>query len=514
MKREKTGTTRSVVSNWAGQVATIASGFILPRLLNDTLGTAELGVWDIGWTARSVITMSSFGMGSSSNHYAARFQASGEWDRLSHVLSATIALVIYTLLLALLVTVGCILVVPFVMRNDTAELVASAQIVVAAMGFAAGLKMVQVVYGGSMAGIGRFDLLNLVEIVGDVVMLVTLFATLWLGGGLRIMAMCVAGNEIIRWWGKRYYFYQLCPQVRIRPRWTDWKMFREVAAYGTKTLGDALADIIVAQGTIAILAFYHGAAVVPLFARSRNLIRVATRFVLGYARVLVSKAGELYESGDRTRLAGLLVEGTRTGLYLALPVATVFLIMGSPLLRRWMGDEFADPTVLMILAAGYLPFHVQRSTYHFLLGIGKHGRAALATLIASVVTVGLCFVFVGVLGWGVIGAAIAVAVPVGFVNLVVIPWVGCRVVGIPVLKYWSQCVGGPVMSVLPFAGVLMASRLMLPERPYVSLAVGMAVGGPVLLVVYWRSALPAGLKTRLQRLVFDRLRRKSAGGDK
>ena len=127
VNRDKTGVARSVMANWVGQVVTVVSGFVLPRILNDSLGQAELGVWDFGWTARSVISTSALGMGSCSNHYAARFRASGEWDRLNRTLSATLALVIYTSWLALLITVGLAMCTHFLMPTETLELIFSAR---------------------------------------------------------------------------------------------------------------------------------------------------------------------------------------------------------------------------------------------------------------------------------------------------------------------------------------------------------------------------------------------------
>jgi O-antigen/teichoic acid export membrane protein len=500
----KTGLARSVISNWLGQVVLLASGFVLPRLLDDSLGAEELGVWDFAWSARNVIAMSSLGMGSSSNHHAARYQVSRQWDRLNRALSATLALVFYTVLLALVVTVGLVLVTPLLMQKETVELVESAQVLVAAMGFAAAMKMIQVVYGGSIAGFGRFDLLNLVQIVGDAILVAALFIVLALGGGLKIMALCLAINEVLRWAGKRQVFYHLCPHFRLRPRWADWEMFKEVATYGTKTLADSIATMVLNQAVMAFVLYYEGAALVAVLARPRALIRFTTRFLLGYARVLVSKSGELHDDQDKGRLAGLLMEGTRYALYLALPMAVLLLIMGGPVLRVWMGEDYVVPTVLAILVLGFLPFHVQRATHHVLMGIARHGVASFASLVAAALSVVMCVLLVGVLRWGLIGAALALAIPVGLVNLLVVPHAGCQAAGLPLATYWAKTIWAPVLAVLPFAVVLLASRLLLWDRPVLSLAVGLVVGGPVLLVVYWRMALPGRIKARIQGRLFAR----------
>lgn len=496
----KTGVARNTMANWGGQLAMLASGFVLPRLLHETLGAAELGVWDIAWTARSTIAMSSLGMGSSSNHHAARYQATGEWELLNRTLSATLALVIYTTWLALLIAAGLALVMPWLMPLDP-DLVGSAQVLIMAMGFAAAMKMVQVVYGGSLAGIGRFDLLNLVEIVGDILLISALFGVLLAGFGLKTMAVCLVAAEVFRWLGKRHFLYRLCPKLRLWPRWTDWELFREIAAYGSKTLADSIANLILNQAVPWLLLPFAGAPTVALYSRSRALIRFTTRFVMGYARVLVSKAGDLQGRQGQDQLGKLLIDGTRYSLYLALPVAIVLLTMGRPLLLVWMGQDYSDPRILWILVAGFLPYQVQRSSYHVLLGIGQHGRSSLASLVAAILSAALAALFIGYYRWGVIGAAAAIAIPTGLVNAFVIPYFACRAVHISLWQYWKRSFGRPIVDNLPFAALLVAARVLLPSRPILALAAGLAVASPVLVAVYWRSVLPLRFKQRLKGLI-------------
>jgi O-antigen/teichoic acid export membrane protein len=260
--------------------------------------------------------------------------------------------------------------------------------------------------------------------------------------------------------------------------------------------------MVLNQAVMAFVLYYEGAALVAVLARPRALIRFTTRFLLGYARVLVSKSGELHDVEDKRGVAGLLIEGTRYALYLALPAAVLLLIMGGPILRVWMGEDYVVPTVLAILVLGFLPFHVQRATHHVLMGIARHGVVSFASLAAAVLSVVMCVLFMGVLRWGLIGAALALAIPVGLVNLFVVPHAGCKATGLNLATYWAKTIWAPVLAVLPFTVVLLASRLLLWDRPVLSLLVGLVVGGPVLLVVYWRVALPEGIRSRLQAKLF------------
>ena len=115
--------------------------------------------------------------------------------------------------------------------------------------------------------------------------------------------------------------------------------------------------------------------------------------------------------------------------------------------------------------SGILPLFTQQATYHILMGLASHGLAGVASLIGSLVGAGLSILFVGVLGWGIEGAALATAIPVFVVNICVLPYAGCRAARLPLLRYLRESVVSPVLSVIPFALVLLAARVWLLDDP-------------------------------------------------
>src|SRR5207244_12931964 len=164
-----------------------------------------------------------------------------------------------------------------------------------------------------------------------------------------------------------------------------------------------------------------------LYSRPRALILMTTRFVMGFARVLVPTASAFYDQHAPKALGELLIRSTRYGLFLALPPALGMLILGGAIMRVWMGyRNYAGNNVLLILVIGYLPLFAQQPTYHILLGLASHGLAGMASLIGSILGAVMSILFVGVFRWGIDGAALATAIPVLLVNLFVLPYAGCR----------------------------------------------------------------------------------------
>jgi O-antigen/teichoic acid export membrane protein len=490
---------RSIFANWTGEAVIVVSGFILPRLMSQGMGQEQLGIWDYGWSMRAYVALSGSALSSGAGHYVARYRASEQWPELARTLGAMLALVIYASACSALLTGGLAYFTPRLINTTSVADIGDARSLVLSMGAASCLSMVVLVFGGIIAGCGRFDALNLVDGLSDVLMVVSLVTCVLFGFGLKTMGTCVLMREVLNAVAKYLCARRILPQLRVRPRWTDRSTFRDISRFGAKTIVDTLSKLLQYQVASLVIAAFIGPAALALYSRPRALILITTRFVMGFARVLVPAASAFHGQRDRAGLGELLVRSTRYAMFLALPPALVLLILGRAIMAVWMGDSaYTNNNVLLILVLGYLPLFAQQATYHILLGLASHGLAGVASLIGSSVGAGLSILFVWVLGWGIEGAALATAIPVFAVNFFVLPYAGCRATGVPLLRYLRESVVPPLLSAVPFAVVLLAARIWLPDDPRDQLLVGLVAGTSVMAVVYW-PIVPIQFKQRIFR---------------
>jgi len=486
----------SVLANWAGETVRMISGLFIPRLIDQRMSQEELGIWDYGWSIRSYVAVAGGGLGSSGGHYVARYRE--RTPELSRTLGAMLALVIYGSACAALLTLGLAHLTSTLVNTDSTVLLSDASSLVLSMGLAACIAMPTLVFGGILVGNRRFDLLNAVDAVSDVFMVAAVLVFLLFGVGLKIMGLCVLTRELLNGIAKYWLARRIAPELRVRPRWADWAMFTEILSFSVKTLVDALSKLLQYQVGVLVVSAVIGPAGLALYSRPRALILTTTRFVIGFARVLVPTASALHDRQGPEAVGELLIRSTRYGLYLALPPALLMMIVGPAILRVWMGNQsYADNNVLFILALGYLPLFAQQATYHILLGLASHGLAGTVSLIGSIAGAIMSILFVGVFGWGIDGAALATAIPVFLVNLSVLPYAGCRAAQLPLLRYLRESLLSPVLSVIPFAVVLLGARAWLPDNASAQLLVGLFAGALVLAAVYWLTAMPAHLKQRI-----------------
>ena len=168
-------------------------------------------------------------------------------------------------------------------------------------------------------------------------------------------------------------------------------------------------------------------------------------------------------------------------------------------MRLWMGERYREEAVLAILAVGGFFSLTQRPLMGILSGLNLHGHVALFGLGASIVGIGLGVLNAYVLQWGLAGAALAVAIPLAFGSGIFIPVYACRKLQVPLKDYLRESFLAPVLCAVPFAVVLVVSRVLFADRPFLAVALGCAVGGLVLAPFYWRfDVLPARVKEMVE----------------
>jgi O-antigen/teichoic acid export membrane protein len=220
-----------------------------------------------------------------------------------------------------------------------------------------------------------------------------------------------------------------------------------------------------------------------------------------FAHVFSPTASALHTKDQQATLQELMMQGTRYGLYVSLPVVLVLTVFGQTLLRLWMGEAYAHGWVLAILAIGHVAVFSQETTYQILLGMGRHGVPALVTFAAALLAATLAIISVGWLQWGLIGAAVALVLPLTITYGIFLPLYACRVLGIGFWQYWLASSRGPFYAAVPFATCLVLTRWSWSDGSVGALVFGLGIGSAVLAVIYWQYVIPPSMRHSVTRFV-------------
>lgn len=513
VKGRRPSTLKNVTTSWVWQMIVLISGFILPRQIDIHLGPELLGVWDFGWSWVFYVRNLHMGISASVNRYTARHRALQDWAALNETLNVSIWLMAGMALLGSVLAAGFAMATPMFLPKQSAEVIIQAQWVVFILGVSSAQQLIGSVFDAGLAGFERWDLLNWLRGARDIFLIVTIVALLYAGFGLVATSLVVLIGHVLCDGSLFLVLRRLFPQLHLSP----WRIRRQACAelilFGGKTVVREVLRGAVYQINGVYVSGWLGLGALAVFSRQRTLLTHLITFIKQYAHVFVPASSALHATSDKDALRKLLIRSSEYGFFVSLPPLVVLLFAGGEVIDLWMGPGYRSDAVLAILTLCHIPLISQLSVYAVLVGMDRHGRAVIYEFFSALTSIALGYILVGVAGFGLMGAAVAIGVPLLIVGGVILPLDACRTLGLSPVRYAAATLPRPFLMNLPFAAVLLAAEWMWPNRPMLSLLAGGSIGGIVLVAVYWKWVLPESMRERLRILVNRRLGQRASNRD-
>ena len=491
----------NVLFGWGTYGVFIVAGFIVPRLIDRRLGQELLGVWDFAWSLVGYFELVQAGIGSSVNRYVARYRVARDTVAMNGVVSSATAMLAVSGSLVVGLTIGVSLLLPQLFGGRLEENVRDAQWVVFFLGASIAVRVALGAFNGVLTGCHCWTLHNFNTSAWHAAMVAGLVIALMTGAGLRTLALIACMGEVLASLTRLILAHRVCNGLWLQLSLVRRATIRQVFFFGGKTLIPSVSQMLLHQTTGILIAGYLGPAALALYSRPQSLVRHLNVLLNKMAVVLTPTASSLQSLGDMGAIRELLVKSVCYALYMALPAVLVLVVFGNAVMQLWMGSRYANSPVPAILAIGFFASMAQTPVRSILAGLNAHGRVGVVELLASIMSVAFAFVALSCLQWGLTGVALAVALPLGIMNVLYMPSAICRRVGLGVKEYLLSVALGPVVHVLPFAVCLVGARLLFSARPLAGLTWGGVVGSLVLAVSYYRYVLPEKVKVRVSRLV-------------
>lgn len=487
----------NVLASWGGQLIRIASGFVMPRLIDRHIGQEALGVWDVSWAIVSHLALVQAGVSGSVNRYVARFHAAGDQASINRVVSSVAGVLRTMGAMVFLLAVGAVAILPHLLGPAFGTHVFEARWLVFLLGISTAVQLSTGMYGGVITGYHRWDLHNLVYALTNTMMLVGGAAVLMAGGGLIGLAAMSVGSEFLGRFLRWRYAHKLCPGLEISRAHMRWATAREMMRFGGKMFLVQISQLVLNQTVNVFVALHFGPAAIALFARPSALLRHVEAITTKYANVLVPTAGVVQTSGDRAAQQELAIASSRVGMFLCLPIILFLAILGDDLIHVWMGAKYVESGLILALSIGWFFYLANIPLFNVLSGFNMHGKVAIANVIAAGLAIPATWAAIS-LHHGLVAVAIAAITPVALMNGLWLPLHACRRLGLSPLRYFAKTWQLPVACAAPFSACLVAAKMLFASSAGLSVLTGVALGGGVLAALYWFVAVPPGLKRKVK----------------
>tara|TARA_Y100001933_G_scaffold202874_4_gene204839 strand:- start:49 stop:1605 length:1557 start_codon:yes stop_codon:yes gene_type:complete len=490
---------RNVMAGWWAHGVTVVVGFLLPRIIYESVGQAALGVWDIGWSLVTYIAYSGLGISSAVTHYVARFRAEGDTSgvRATTAAASYCQAVIATAVAALFMMLFASLHL-WLPGLDGFSLATLSRVGVL-LGLAIVVGLLGAVAQGVLAGCHRGSWNEYLTIASDVALAAAMVAVLLAGWGILGLAAATLGVRAVSESIRIVLAVRACEGLSVRLADASWPWVQRIFTYGTKTSAGILQELLIHQFARLALALSAGPADVASYSRYATVIRQIGRSVERVTQVIPPMTSGLVGLGREGDVAGFSLRASNAAVMMMLPMILVFGALGDQLVAAWMGPEFVIPGLSWVFAA-MATLHADRGvTTQILSGLNSHGRISLICLVTSLVLL----LGLGVALFPLDPLTTGVLVAVSTVGGVTVPHflIASRRLGIRPLVHFREVALKPLICNAIFLAFLLGAEVFLSRGAYAVAALTAITGGIVLAILYWFVAFDE----RLRSLVRHRL---------
>jgi O-antigen/teichoic acid export membrane protein len=469
---------RSTFANYLGQIVTFGTGFVMTPFILHQIGPTSYGLWLLVGAVMAYGRLFDLGITDAVIKYTAEYRARGEGAQARSLIAT--ALSIYTVV-GLVVFILAMLLAPFfpILFNVPPGDQATATWLVVLMGLAAGVSIPCATTYSVLAGLQRFDLINVIGISGTLLTAGATVAVLLLGGGPVGMVAVSIPITLLMQVPMIWFIYRSAPELRFGWRGASRGLVRTVFSFSSSVFVIQVSGQLRAKtDEIVIGAFLPIIAVTP-YALAHKLSDIAQSLSSRFLKVLLPIASELHAEDDRTRLQGLYTASTRLALASFLPVGGVVVLLAQPLLTLWVGAAYASYAHLVtILTIASLIDTSQWPAGSVLQGMAKHRRLAIFSIGSGLVNLGLSLALVRPLG--VTGVALGTLIPTSIECFVFIMPHTMRILNISGRRMITEAFLPALLPAVPMIIVVYLLQALIPISSWLALACVAGIG----LIVY------------------------------
>jgi O-antigen/teichoic acid export membrane protein len=476
---------RRFITNVIWNSASVGIGLLVAIFMTPItlgyLGETRYGEWTIALSLVEYYWLIDLGFRSATVKFSAEYNAVGDREKLSELLSTGVLYSSFTAAFVILISI--VLAGP-VASLEHVEHPGLLRIV----GVSWGIGMIFNIFGGCLEGFQRFDILGRIWMATTLARSACILVVLKLGLGLMAMGWVLFGSQMAIYLWTWLAFRHLV-SARVSVFAGTAKMLKYLARYGLNMLTAQVAGRILTMSVPVLIGAMLGPRFVTYWAIPVKMMDYAFDAIGRIGMVTTPASAEFAARGERDRLSELGVYTNRYCLALFAPYAAFLLVYGQQAYVLWSRkpNVVANGGFLIpILLLGYCVVAGQFNSASILHGLGRHQTYVRCMLGEALLAVGGLFLIVP--RYGLAGAAWVLATLMALDRGVLVAVLFCREVKINPFVYVAQIYARPAG-----LGALMALVLWLLRMSWLPGDTWLQVGGALAIGGSLYAALAAGV---------------------
>lgn len=470
------------ISNYVGHFVTVGTLFFLTPFILRQLGPTTYGLWVLAGSVLGYGMLLDFGIWGAIIKYVAEFRARGEIERAHGLIATALSLYVILGLVAVILSATIAPIFPIIFKVPLDQRVVARWLVIL-MGLGIGISIPCMTPLAVLRGLQRYDIVNLVEIVGTLFFTLATVIVLLLGGGvLSLVAVNICRLLLLLALGI-YFIHRIEPELRFGWRGANRQLVRTVISYSWPLfVKDVAGRLQTRTDEITIGIFFPVSAVTP-YNLARRLSEATHLLTKQFMKVLLPLASELHAEDDRARLRSLYIAGTRLTLVISLPIGCTLVILARPILTLWVGAEYAGYAHLVaILTLASFMVTSMWPAAAVLQGMARHRVLAATSLSSGLANLALSVTLVH--PFGLTGVALGTLVPTMIEYIgIVLPYAQ-RVIGVSGTEAVREIFVPALLPAVPMTLLLYALQQAFEPASLLTILAVAGMGVVVYIVAY------------------------------
>lgn len=401
---------RNVLTNYIARFATIFGLFLLFPFVAHHVGLSVYGIYLLITSLTTFFTLD-FGMGTATIRYVAAAWAADDRPQLSRIISSSLAFFIgLAVALAVLFAVSMWVAWPSLHIPASERSTALKLLIVVGVGQLL-IAIPLGVFNQVLIGIGRLDVMNVLQLVQLALRVIATVSLISLGFGIVAVAISEAvlavGLGVAAWLSCKGRMVNV-PVSIARAR---WRMIRSMAPFSLQLFVISAAALVILQADSLIITLFLPVAAVTLYGAAYRIYQVTREVTNALTLALVPAATSRHVQDQFARLQQLFLTATRYSNVLVLLFAVPGMLFAGIVLEAWGGPSFrAGAEVMQILLWSQLFNNNHLVAISILTGKGDvkayaryHAVWAVSNIILSVILIQSI---------GIRGVALGTAIPI------------------------------------------------------------------------------------------------------
>ena len=428
----------------------IAIGLLISPYIARKLGSERYGIWALVFSLVEYLWFFDLGFNTSVTQFVAKYRARNEPDQINRVINTGLlyfcgVAVVFGLATLLVAWRGVALfkIADPVNREDFRVM-----ILIVGLGWAVNFPLH--FFSSCLDAFQRYDHLTRTWVAQLLIRSVGCSLLLYFGFGLKELGAMVVLGQLVGNFLAMLAFRSVFPQMRLSSLYVRFGLIREMWSYGIHSFVANVSNMLLYQGPPVMIGHFRPAAFVGYYTFPFRLLQYSVDGISRVGFVTRSNVAEMQAKGDERAIYSLGIYLNRYCVSLFAPLVIFLLVYGTPLLRRWMNQEFAThcgPLLPVMALTTLFAVAGQYNSTSILYGLSRHDRMARGLLVEGVL--GMIGIVLVLPHYGILGVAWVTGILAVIDRGLYVPWLVCRALDSSFPGYLRGIYLRPVLTGIP-----------------------------------------------------------------